>query len=265
MKRICVLSAVVFAVAAFAKETMIMIPSDVASGTRYSYDIQTTDYWTNGLPAAGDSVVMARSTVTSFATNSAPLYMEHLNIIAQDFYMLSEQPFIFDSTTNSILKSTGSLKATFPFIFNGPVSWSINNPVRLYGRSDFLNKLYLTGDLNLQSPGAAYISELTGDSKAACVEISSATASISNFFSFAGEFHVDTGELIAYSGDLTMNDPSVEATLPSDGMLVRFDSSDASSFTLVNGNRIAEWRDISGNGNVATPKVDGKYPVYRER
>ncbi|MDX9868937.1 MAG: hypothetical protein RBT78_13550, partial [Kiritimatiellia bacterium] len=126
------------AVSLIAKETRLIIPDEVIkAGPQYAYDLQTASYWTNGLPAAGDTADLFKTNALPYATNSAPLYMEHLKVSAVDFYLRSDQPFILDSATNSILSGTGALKAAFPFVFMAPTRYGLGSQVQLQKPVEF--------------------------------------------------------------------------------------------------------------------------------
>jgi len=159
------------------------------------------------------------------------------------------------------VSGTGALKAAFPFVFMAPTRYGLGSQVQLQKPVEFRQGVTLTGAMNLQS--TAFLAGLSGFTKAACVNLLG-SMTVSNMMGFAGEFHTQNATLNPYAGNAALNDPAVDAALPTGGMLMRFDASDVSSFTLVQGNLIAEWRDVSGHGVVATPKEADKYPVYRE-
>lgn len=261
-----------------AKETTITVPSATAAGTHYAYDFLDPVFWSNGLPEAGDKVTIAYDSKTPYATNSAPVFLEHLAMNCTDFYLKSAYAFTFDSTSNTVVSGDGKgFKFKAPAIFKAPVQWNAtaNSTQCLFFRdhtSVFEEALSLAGSFMVDweagsgSPGTVNISKLISGSMTDFgnnVGIDGGgVLTIDDSESFGGKFFIRNSRLVVTNGNLRLNDPSVTAALPV-GAIAHFDASDASTIDFTNGTRVATWRSKTGE-HTATLHT-GSHPVWRDR
>ena len=277
----CAFAAVAVAVSAFADtpETLYSAPKSVTDLGQYKYDVQDPSCWTNGLPQPGMTAVFKRGEATACATNSAPLYAQNLHFIGLDFYLKTwDYPIVLDSETYSTVSSESSgvgVKMMGPLLAKAPVKWSVGIGYRQLGPAVFEDELFLAGQLELSGDekdgntlDAIELAGYPDGTTTAAFALNGAkkrvTATITNTAHFGGVIGVRRGTLRMPGGDLTLNDPAVTAELVTDGLAVRFDASDETSFTFTNGNRIVEWRD-KVNGLKAVPLLGGRFPWWRER
>jgi len=279
----CAFAAAAVAVSAFADtpETLYSAPKSVTDLGQYKYDVQDPSCWTNGLPQPGMTAVFKRGTATAYATNSAPLYAQNLHFIGSDFYLKTwDYPIVLDSETYSTVSvasggSATGVKMLGPILAKAPVKWSAGIGYSQRGPAVFEDELFLAGQLELSGDekdgntlDAIELAGYPDGTTTAAFALNGAknrvTATITNTAHFGGVIGVRRGTLRMPGGDLTLNDPAVTAELVTDGLAVRFDASDETSFTFTNGNRIVEWRD-KVNGLRAVPRLSGRFPWWRER